>query len=201
MFIHFLKLSTAVINHQQLWDWVCLLTTWVGRWQLSYLKFPIKNTIPLCIFVLSHFKLSSGNQKCLSLLNLFLMHCKLNTVHDNLNIMHCNLNIMSATWKLCVASSIPRLNIYGTFIIRGSFFVSSQILPHDEGAFLYPRKIQPHSEGAFLYLSMNDCINKNSQALKCYDLSQTHCSQSEPEWVTSMFLKSQPVVTRGSAAT
>ena len=93
------------------------------------------------------------------------------------------------------------INIYGTFIIRGSFFVSSQILPHDEGAFLYPRKIQPHSEGAFLYLSMNDCINKNSQALKCYDLSQTHCSQSEPEWVTSMFLKSQPVVTRGSAAT
>ena len=73
------------------------------------------------------------------------------------------------------------INIYGTFIIRGSFFVSSQILPHDEGAFLYPRKMQPHSEGAFLYLSMNDCINKNSQALKCYDLSQTHCSQSEPE--------------------
>ena len=93
------------------------------------------------------------------------------------------------------------INIYGTFIIRGSLFVSSQILPHDEGAFLYPRKIQPHSEGVFLYLSMNDCINKNSQALKCYDLSQTHCSQSEPEWVTSMFLKSQPVVTRGSAAT
>ena len=88
------------------------------------------------------------------------------------------------------------LSLYG-----GAFFVSSQILPHDEGAFLYPRKIQPYSEGAFLYLSLNDCINQNSQALKCYDLSQTHCSQSEPEWVTSMFLKSQPVVIRGSAAT